>query len=479
MRNENKTNNRARHYADNRNKGSERKHPSVDAHISTRSDSRSRTYSSRNRKKSKMPLVVTFILLLLLVGVGILVFVTKGFGIFDAENADDPLDNSSLTTDSSQLSIQPAISAAQEQEEQQITESYDINGITFSLPKRWSVVTQTDYNITFSLGGESTSHIEARCENLPPVVTMQGVETSIIDKNDTIAYATSPLTSDLRYEIKSEFWSEKDGIEYFERFYAPTTGADTVDETDGVIRCIVIPIDSIDGYFYIEVSDSEYYSDLDIVLSSIYGISQEEKTSAPPIDEEDEVSQVEKAYRKACSLTIADLDEKRDQFGNTSYFYGDLIILSEDEEWLTASNNTNHSLNQGALYRTIAKYLKGFSIGLNNGSNYADILSGTEWTSKEAFEPYVSNASEFIVMEGNTLEPIMRKFESLQSATGVYDFDSGQLGTYEIDIQDLSACAKEMMISERMLGYIFAMLDEYAVTITFEGNGCHIEYAGF
>ena len=47
---------------------------------------------------------------------------------------------------------------------------------------------------------------------------------------------------------------------------------------------------------------------------------------------------------------------------------------------------------------------------------------------------------------------------------------------YSIDILDMSECAKEMQISDKMLGYIFAMLDEYAVEITFNENSCHIEY---
>lgn len=70
----------------------------------------------------------------------------------------------------------------------------------------------------------------------------------------------------------------------------------------------------------------------------------------------------------------------------------------------------------------------------------------------------------------------MQKFESLKSVSGQYDYDYGKLGKYSLDISDMSDCAKEMQISDVMLGYIFAMLDEYAVEISFNKNSCHIKY---
>lgn len=43
-------------------------------------------------------------------------------------------------------------------------------------------------------------------------------------------------------------------------------------------------------------------------------------------------------------------------------------------------------------------------------------------------------------------------------------------------ISNLSECANELMISEKMLGYIFAMMEEYAPTFNFGGNSCTINY---
>lgn len=184
-------------------------------------------------------------------------------------------------------------------------------------------------------------------------------------------------------------------------------------------------------------------------------------------------SAVKTAYEKARSLTIADLEKKTER-----YYYKGLIIQSEDEDWLLESWNTEKSLNQGALYRTIANYLEGFTIGLNNGSDYCDIMCGIEWTSKADFTPYANNAMDFICTE-DSLNHIMKKLESLASVQGEFDFDYGELGKFSVDIPDLSACAEEMQISEEMLGYILSMLDEYAANISFEGNSCHISYESY
>ena len=211
-----------------------------------------------------------------------------------------------------------------------------------------------------------------------------------------------------------------------------------------------------------------------------YGIETEETSkesqNSEPVDAEETVnekSNVETDYEKACSLTINDLKEKYNSFsGKNYYYYGDLIIQTEDAEWLTESWNTEKSLNQGALYRTIASYLQGFSNGVNTGESYCEIMCGIKWTSKEDFAPYAENASTFICAE-NSFDSIIRKLESLSCVSGDFDYENQK---YHIVIPDLSECANEMMISEKMLGYIFAMMQELAPTISFDGNSCIIDY---
>lgn len=47
------------------------------------------------------------------------------------------------------------------------------------------------------------------------------------------------------------------------------------------------------------------------------------------------------------------------------------------------------------------------------------------------------------------------------------------------DDAETKACAEEMMISEEMLGYTIARLDEYAAEVVFDGDTCTIRYESF
>ena len=222
----------------------------------------------------------------------------------------------------------------------------------------------------------------------------------------------------------------------------------------------------------IDDSTIEQHNDETTLASDIDNIVDNEIANTDTeVDAETKTSNVESAYLEACSLTIHDLDEKNSITG-TNFYYKGLIIQSEDEEDLMKSWNTEHSLNQGAIYRTIAKALIGFKGGINSGENYAEIMCGIEWTSRAEFEPYVTNASEFICTE-NSVTQVMKKLQSLTCVSGSFDYENEK---YYVTISDLTDCADEMMISEEMLGYIFAMLDEYSPAIMFDGNSCTIDF---
>lgn len=190
------------------------------------------------------------------------------------------------------------------------------------------------------------------------------------------------------------------------------------------------------------------------------------------------ISAVESAYLDACSLTEKKLEPRYSSFLDKTYYYYDgLIIQHEDLEFLEMFWNKDKALDQGCLYRSMANYLEGFFMKINNGSDYAELLCGQPWVDRDSFAPYVENASTFIVTDpDNQLKAIMQKFQSLSSVTGEFDFNYKKWGKYTIDIPDLTVCAEEMQVSEKMLGYIFALLEEYAPTIIFDGNTCHLEY---
>lgn len=184
----------------------------------------------------------------------------------------------------------------------------------------------------------------------------------------------------------------------------------------------------------------------------------------------EETSVTEIAYKTACALTMDDLEEETSFTGTTFYYYNGFIIQPEDAEWLTTSWNTEKTLEQGALYRTIASYLEGFFSGINNGDSYSEIVCGVKWKSKWEFEQYATNAAEFICAE-DSLNNVMKKLETISCVSGDFDYNNQK---YNIVISDLSKCADEMMISEKMLGYILAMIAEHTREIVFDGNSCSI-----
>ena len=187
------------------------------------------------------------------------------------------------------------------------------------------------------------------------------------------------------------------------------------------------------------------------------------------IDNVDDVYTVQRVYGIASNMKKSDLDGT---IGNWSY--QGLPLLSDDCAWIDNSLNKNGTVNQSAIYMKIANCLEGFAIG-NDWKSYAEWVVGYVPESKEEFAEYVDNAKEFIVTD-NQLIAIMKKLNTLNCVEGQFDFDSGKFGTYIVDIQDLTVCAQEIGVSEEMLGYIFAMVGSYGANISFNGNGCHIEF---
>lgn len=193
--------------------------------------------------------------------------------------------------------------------------------------------------------------------------------------------------------------------------------------------------------------------------------SDTEETDAPQ-----NANAVEDAYNIAISLTKKDLVGSK---GN--WMFKNIKLLSEDCKWIDSTLNTNGTVNQGAIYRKMAMLLEGFQSKLNKYTDYSEILLGFTPDSRDEFVLYADNAMTFIVTS-QPLKPIMQALEKVSCVKGEFDYDKNTLGVYDFTITDLSVCANELKISEEMLGYTLAMLSEYAPTISFEDNSCHIKY---
>lgn len=174
------------------------------------------------------------------------------------------------------------------------------------------------------------------------------------------------------------------------------------------------------------------------------------------------ISETKNYYTLATTITKKDLSKNKLGL----YSYGDIDFTSDDSDWIDSVLNKEGTVNQGAFYRKMAMLLEGYRRGFNDGSNYSEHLLGFSTTNKEEFKPYVDELSTYIVEE-NILKSVMSKFSTLNSVIGKFDIDAD---SYEFTINDLTACAKELKISEEMLGYILAMLDEYAPTVSFGVN---------
>lgn len=205
-----------------------------------------------------------------------------------------------------------------------------------------------------------------------------------------------------------------------------------------------------------------------------------------PIPKEEDLSTIsitERSFREACSLTVSDCIKKRNKYGNGyDYYYKGLPLLSEDVSWIEDPLNKDGTINQGAIYRKLAKVMQGIKIGLADYTDFSTYVIGFVPKTKDEFLDYTEDLYSFIVME-NEFESIMKKFETLKTVNGKYNyayFESGKFdpssSSFEFEISNVTECAEELKIKEEMLGYILAFLEEYGPDTEFSGNSFTFSY---
>ena len=190
----------------------------------------------------------------------------------------------------------------------------------------------------------------------------------------------------------------------------------------------------------------------------------------------------EKYYKTASSLTVSDLLKTRKPFGNGyDYCYNNdenMLLVPKDVEWIENPLNKDGTVEDGAVYRKIAYVLTGIDAGFANYKNFAKYMLGYTPDTKEDFLKHIDDLKSYIVA-ANSLEPVMKRFESLKSVSGDFNYqykDSGDFdalnSSFDFTISDVTECAEELDISEEMLGYILSMLNEYGTETTFNKNSC-------
>ena len=179
-------------------------------------------------------------------------------------------------------------------------------------------------------------------------------------------------------------------------------------------------------------------------------------------EQKDTESDTKKAFKTATTI-------KRDQMTQGQlgiWEYDGVQFVTEDCDWLDSSLNTEGTINQGAFYRKQAYLLEGASAGMTSYKKIAERIIGFIPETEEEWNTYYDDLKNYIVTS-DSLTAIMKKFESLNSVEGTFDYDNKE---YSISIPDLRACAKEMSITEEMLGWTLADLEEYGVDSMISDN---------
>lgn len=243
---------------------------------------------------------------------------------------------------------------------------------------------------------------------------------------------------------------------------------------EGIVEAVSdIKYASVTGVTYYG-ADEKYYQ-VNFVNEVEKTPMGEVSTSSSTVSEENtsneldiSTTDVQKAYDEALSITRKDITSD-----GTAYYFGDINILKEDVEWIDMYPNTdeNTKINQGAIYRSLAKKLRGFYIGddkyYGNWKSICPTIFGFEaldtW---EEMLPYVEDAIIYIT-DNNSLPEIMNKLQGLECVEGRFDYEARN---FDFVINDVSQAASELKISEEMLGYILASLDEYGPDSLFNGK---------
>ncbi|GFI49750.1 hypothetical protein IMSAGC020_00950 [Lachnospiraceae bacterium] len=216
---------------------------------------------------------------------------------------------------------------------------------------------------------------------------------------------------------------------------------------------------TVDGYSYYTNEGeyvSGYFSEIPqaIVVGDITSGTNETNTS-----------KVKEAYDKATNLTVNDLT--KNSIGG--YEYNGLSIVETDREWIANSLNDKGTVEAGALYRSMATQLEGYTFASYNSwkGSVVPVLFGFDKPEmKDELNPYIDNVKDYIVLD-KPFKKVMDKLASLSCIEGTLNIDTGE---YDFRITDLTQASKEMQITEEGLGYILAMINEYGATVEFVDN---------
>lgn len=172
---------------------------------------------------------------------------------------------------------------------------------------------------------------------------------------------------------------------------------------------------------------------------------------------------VHEAYMNAVNLEKSQLEIN----ATGTYSFNGIHIADEEVDTLKA----------GAIYRSIAQQLEGYYIfGEEYYSNWGDDVVKLVWGMDKPKEwkdlqVLVDDAKTYISTY-NSLGEIMDRLEKVGCTKGKFNYVKG---IFSFEISDLSQAAQELGITEEMLGYLLASLEEYSPETSFDGNSYNLK----
>lgn len=234
-------------------------------------------------------------------------------------------------------------------------------------------------------------------------------------------------------------------------------------------------IDYPENYVRYEIENYYYSTDSDYIeghFSEKYVIDLNETTTNVEETVVEDTSNTknsdtQKYYDIAVNLTKDDCTV--DSLGSLKY--GD-IVLNSQYTGLDSMFSDGENIERSCIYLTLQGCLTFFSMG-NSWQTYMPYIMSDVPKSKEECADYVN---EFLTwMTDSWFAPsCFEKFNTL-SCVEISEKDN----VYICNISDIAKCAKELNISEEMLGYIIAALEDSGTTTRFNGNHCEIEYSDY
>ena len=197
--------------------------------------------------------------------------------------------------------------------------------------------------------------------------------------------------------------------------------------------------------------------DFNVIAVNGYGVQY----GSSVFDAENPKMDAYAAYKIATSLALKDLEKKDD-----GYYYDNKLRLVTDD---VNKIEKDGEIPSDVVFNKLCYLIEGTGIGYNNWDEWKDYVFDPAPENDQVFKNKISRIKKDFPTYQHHLK-LAKKFNKLKSVKGTLELDEGLIADYQFTISNLSKCAKEMGISQEMLGYILADFDYAYSDIQFNEN---------